>query len=310
MAADHPSAVAVPPEAVGKRADVWLASSLDELSRGRIQALMRDGSIALADGAPLKPHTRLSEGMELTVRVPPPEPVSIEAEAIPLDIVHEDADIVVVNKPAGLVVHPAPGHPRGTLVNALLAHCEDLEGVGGELRPGIVHRLDRDTSGVIVVAKCHAAMDSLAMQFRRRQVEKEYVAIVHGIPHPGLGTVETQIGRSSHDRKKMSAFPASGRDAVSRYHVSEVFDAFCRVSVTIETGRTHQIRVHMAHIRHPIVGDRMYGKRGKEAVPVPVQRQMLHAARLTLTHPSSRERMTFEAPLPDDMQELLEALRG
>jgi len=296
----------------GGRLDVWLTSLLPELSRARVQALLKNGSIRFANGAAVKANLKTTAGMKLTVRMPEPEPVEILPQDIPLDVIYEDSDLIVVNKPAGLVVHPAPGHHSGTLVNALLYHCKDLGGVGGELRPGIVHRLDRDTSGVMVIAKNQSAMDSLSEQFREREVAKCYLAIIHGVPHPGVGRIETEIGRSSHDRKKMSVNPSSGgRIAVSNYRITEVLGDYSLAEVRIETGRTHQIRVHMAHIGHHIVGDRVYGKRGeKERLPLAVGRQMLHAAELSFEHPQSRERMTFHADMPNDMQELLAALRN
>ena len=305
-----PIQLTVLPEDAGKRFDVWLASAVDDLSRVRIQALIKTGNIHFRDGSAVKPHTKTVAGLHVVVTIPPVEPVSIAAEDIPLDILHEDQDVIVINKPAGLVVHPAPGHFSGTLVNALLFHCTDLAGVGGELRPGIVHRLDRDTSGVMVVAKSQLAMDSLSKQFHDRLVQKEYIAIVHGIPHPGVGRIETMIGRSSHDRKMMSTQAKHGRNAISNYRLTEVLGGFGVVSVGIETGRTHQIRVHMAHIGHPVVGDAVYGGRyNRRALPRPVPRQMLHAARLCLEHPSSGERLTFEAPVAPDMHELLCAFR-
>jgi 23S rRNA pseudouridine1911/1915/1917 synthase len=302
----------VAPEDTGRRLDVWLASELEELSRARVQSLIKSGAIRFANGSKTKANIKTTEGMKLTVELPDAAPVAIEAEDIPLDIIHEDSEIIVVNKPAGLVVHPAPGHASGTLVNALLFHCDDLAGVGGEIRPGIVHRLDRDTSGVMIVAKSQAAMDSLSLQFSERKVSKEYIAIVNGVPHPGIGRIETEIGRSSHDRKKMSVNPSSqGRIAISNYHVMEVMGDYCCMRVGIETGRTHQIRVHMAHIGHHIVGDRVYGKRGeKMKLPITVKRQMLHAAKLTVFHPSSGEAMTFEAAPAADIVVLLDALRG
>ncbi len=310
MESAAPIHCSVSAEQAGIRLDVWLAEALGVLSRARIQALMKSGAIHFVDGRAVKPHAKTVAGMELVVNVPPAQPVAIEPEDIPLDILYEDSDLVVINKSAGIVVHPAPGHASGTLVNALLFHCTELEGVGGELRPGIVHRLDRDTSGVMVVAKRQSAMEALTRQFSERQVEKEYVAIVHGVPHPGVGRIETQIGRSSRDRKKMSATPARGRDAVTNFRVTEAFTDFCCMRVGIETGRTHQIRVHMAHIEHPIVGDAVYGGRyARRPLPAPAPRQMLHAARLTINHPGSGEHVTYEAPLPADMLKLLAALR-
>ncbi len=303
--------ITVVAEDSGKRLDKWLAESLAELSRARVQALLKSGAICFANGSPTKANVKTTEGMKLIVEIPEAEPVEIVAEDIPLNVIFEDSEIIVVNKPAGLVVHPAPGHPSGTLVNALLFHCDDLGGVGGELRPGIVHRLDRDTSGVMIVAKNQTAMDSLSKQFSERETEKEYVAIVHGVPHPLVGRIETEIGRSKHDRKRMSAKPARGRDAITNYRVTEVMGKLCYMRIVIETGRTHQIRVHMAHIGHHIAGDQVYGKRnGSSDLPITVKRQMLHAAKLTITHPSTGERMTFEAPLASDFVALLDALRA
>jgi len=268
-------------------------------------------------------HARIKEGLAAAVDVPPPVHVAVHAENIPLDVLHEDPDVVVINKPAGLVVHPAAGHASGTLVNALLHRCPDLEGIGGEKRPGIVHRLDKDTSGVMVVAKTDQAMESLTRQFRRGEVQKEYVALVHGLPDPKVGRIETLIGRSHHDRKKMSARPRSGRTAITRYRVKEVFKVAALVQVDIETGRTHQIRVHMAHIGHPVVGDRQYGRPpGRRALDVDgaqdpgtasrarsVDRQMLHSARLAFAHPHTGEKAEYRAPVPQDMARLLTRLR-
>ncbi|MDD4872204.1 MAG: RluA family pseudouridine synthase, partial [Kiritimatiellae bacterium] len=245
------------------------------------------------------------------VTIPPVAPVEVTGENIPLDGVYEDSDIIVVNKPAGLVVHPAAGHPSGTLVNALLYHCSDLAGVGGEMRPGIVHRLDKDTSGVMVAVKNERAMNILARQFKNNRVGKEYVAVVHGIPDPRSGRIETLIGRSGSDRKKMSVAPVSkGRVAITNYEVVEEFGDFCLVRLKIETGRTHQIRVHMAHIGHPVAGDGQYGGRKTlkhdELHPA---RQMLHAAVLSFNHPGTNKRVTFKAPIPDEIKEFITRLR-
>jgi 23S rRNA pseudouridine1911/1915/1917 synthase len=285
-----------------------LAQRLPGLSRSRVQALVRSGDVKV-NGESRRPHDKVSAGMEVTVHVPPARPVPVAAEDIPLDVIHEDPDVIVVNKAAGLVVHPAAGHASGTLVNALLHHCGDLAGVGGELRPGIVHRLDKDTSGVMVVAKNDDAMASLVAQFKQGAVRKEYLAVVNGTPRPAAGTVETLIGRSRHDRKKMSARPARGREAVTSYEVVEELGSFALLRVRIETGRTHQIRVHLAHIGHPVVGDRQYGRRKPTAVDTGAGRQMLHAHRLGFRHPRSGEALTFEAPMPEDMNAVLERLR-
>jgi 23S rRNA pseudouridine1911/1915/1917 synthase len=301
----------VAPENEGRRLDAWIAAEVAALSRVRVQAMLKSGAIHFADGAAMKAQTKAVAGMQIVVEILPPEPVTVEAEDIPLDVLYEDADLIVINKPAGLVVHPAPGHASGTLVNALLFHCADLAGVGGELRPGIVHRLDRDTSGVMIVAKCQSAMDSLGRQFHDRKVEKEYVAILHGIPRPGVGRIETLIGRSRHDRKMMGVQSTHGRNAITSYRLTEAFGEFCFVKVGIETGRTHQIRVHMSHIGNPVVGDAVYGGRyNRRPLPATVDRQMLHAAMLTFDHPTSGERLTFEAPLAPDIVGLLSALRA
>ena len=299
----------VPPEHAGKRLDVWLARAFPDLSRSRLQALIGDGHVRV-NGRQVKPSQKAVAGTSVTVDIPPAAETDLIPEAIPLRILHEDADIVVLDKPAGMVVHPAAGHGSGTLVNALLAHCPDLAGIGGEKRPGIVHRLDRDTSGVMVAAKNEAAMRSLVAQFKQRRVRKEYLAVVWGVPHPASGRAETLIGRSSHDRKKMSATPATGRPAITLYETVEPFGAASVLRVRIETGRTHQIRVHMAWLGHPVIGDAQYGRKRGDALPVdPPQRQMLHAARLELDHPRTGQRMTFAAPPPEDMREFMDALR-
>jgi len=260
----------------------------------------------MLQGRAVKAHQKISEGMTVTVHVPPPVETTLVAENIPIDVVHEDSDIIVINKQPGIVVHPAAGHPRGTLVNALLFHCKDLGTIGGEIRPGIVHRLDRDTSGVMVAAKNGGSLESLVNQFKASEVSKEYAALVHGHPKSLRGTVESLIGRSTHDRKKMSARPKRGREAITHYEVTETFDESSLLRVCPRTGRTHQIRVHMAHAGHPIVGDRSYGKKG--ALPK-AARQMLHAKSLAFRHPGSGEEVTFNVPLPPDMLELIEKLR-
>jgi 23S rRNA pseudouridine1911/1915/1917 synthase len=290
----------------GQRLDIWIESQVADLSRSRLQALIRSGHVTV-DGATAKPHLKVRAGMRVRVAPPPPTPSALVAEAILLDVLYEDADLIVINKPAGLVVHPAAGHPSGTLVNALLHHCHDLAGIGGETRPGIVHRLDRDTTGAMVVAKHAQAMAALVDQFKAGGVRKEYVAFVHGLPHPTVGTIESLIGRSIHDRKKMSAQPAHGRPAVTHYRVEEVFGPVAVLRLRIETGRTHQIRVHLAHIGHPVVGDRTYGR--QRAFPG-ADRQMLHAAQLGFTHPRTGKAVEFKAPLPADMATLLAQWRS
>jgi 23S rRNA pseudouridine1911/1915/1917 synthase len=292
------------------RLDSWLAEQMPELSRARVQALIKSGNI-LVDGKRVRAHQKIREGMDINVDIPPAIDVDLEAEDIPLEVIHEDSDLIVINKPAGLVVHPAAGHWSGTLVNALLFHCKDLKGIGGEMRPGIVHRLDKDTSGALVAAKNEQAMEALQRQFKDRVVRKEYLTIVHGTPSPESGEINTMIGRSSHDRKKMSVKPVSGREAITEYAVEERYDGTSLVRVRIATGRTHQIRVHMAHLGHPVVGDKQYGsaKRDNELSLKPL-RQMLHAQFLALAHPSDGRTVKFEAPLWPDMLELIKKLKG
>jgi 23S rRNA pseudouridine1911/1915/1917 synthase len=294
----------------GKRMDVWLHEQMPEFSRSRIKALIKSGEITV-DGMRLTAHKHVATGMEVEVNLHEVVDVGVIAEDIPLDILFEDHDFIVINKKAGMVVHPAPGHSSGTLVNALLFHCHDLRGVGGELRPGIVHRLDKDTSGAIIVAKHEQAMEHLCAQFKNREIKKQYLTIVYGVPELSKGTIETMIGRSNHDRKKMSVLSTVGREAVSHYELLEDFGKCSFLRVQIETGRTHQIRVHMAHIGHPVLGDDVYcSKKRKREWEDTVSRQMLHAAYIRFKHPASGEFMEIEAPLPDDMQELLGKLRG
>lgn len=298
----------VTPEGAGNRLDAWLSGREPGLSRARIQALIHGGHVQL-EGKAAKPSQKLAAGQTITLAIPPAVGTALLPEAIPLEVLFEDRDLIVINKPAGLVVHPAAGHASGTLVNALLARCPDLAGIGGEIRPGIVHRLDRDTTGVMVVAKNETAMRALVNQFRHRQVTKEYLALVWGHLNPPSGKTETLIGRNPHDRKKMSARPVIGRPAVTLYETAETYAATSLLRVRIETGRTHQIRVHMAHLGHAVVGDQHYGRPRREALPCPVPaRQMLHAAKLSFIHPATGQPMTFEAPLPPDMRELVALL--
>jgi 23S rRNA pseudouridine1911/1915/1917 synthase len=293
----------------GQRLDAWLHAQLPAYSRSRLQGLIKKGHVTV-DGAATRPHALTRADARVHVTCPPAEPVAIQPEAIPLDILYEDPDIIVINKSAGLVVHPAVGHWTGTLVNALLHHCNDLAGVGGELRPGIVHRLDKDTSGAMVVAKHDLAMEQLVNQFKAGEVQKEYVALVRGVPQPRQRRIETLIGRSRHHRKKMSAQPPRGRRAVTHYTVDERYGRLAaRVNVRIETGRTHQIRVHMSHIGHPVLGDTVYGRNKPLGDLAPPARQLLHAWHLALRHPISREPLVFEAPLPQDMEQWIEDLK-
>jgi 23S rRNA pseudouridine1911/1915/1917 synthase len=287
----------------GQRVDFVLAS-LSGISRSQARRWI-DAGLVHVDGRSCRPSARARAGGELEVT--PPEPVAslLIPEAIPLSILHEDEDVIVVDKPAGLVVHPAPGHPRGTLVNALLHHCGDLAGVGGVLRPGIVHRLDRGTSGVLVVAKCDAAHVALAGQFHDHSVEREYRALVRGLPSRDDGRIGRPIGRHPRDRKRMSVHSHRSREAHTAWRVLRRFPNSHRtwLAVLPETGRTHQIRVHLASAGLPVVGDPVYG-RGKRRAPG-LDRPALHAQILGFTHPRTRERLRFEVPPPADLERLL-----
>ncbi|MFO7871125.1 MAG: RluA family pseudouridine synthase [Kiritimatiellia bacterium] len=294
--------VTVTRESAGERLDKYLASALG-VTRSRVKTLVDEGRVTAGkDG--VKAGKNVLEGEEITVVFPEPEPAVPLPEDIPLAILYEDPHLVVVNKPADLVVHPAPGHSGGTLVNALLYHCRDISGIGGVLRPGIVHRLDKDTSGAIVAAKTENAMNGLMRQFRNGTVLKEYLALVHGIPDPASGSIETLINRSDHDRKKMSVNVSRGRKALTSYSVEKAFETSSLLRVRTRTGRTHQIRVHMAHIGCPVVGDREYGGRRGRGKPN-AGRQMLHARLLAFRHPETGEKVRCEAPLPADIEKLL-----
>ncbi len=287
----------------GERVDLFVARRLPQLTRSHVQRLIDVGLITIGGRVP-KASEKLRNETEVLVTVPPPEEIGLEAEAIPLTIIYQDADIVVVDKPAGLTVHPAPGHPGGTLVNALLAACPDLQGIRGTLRPGIVHRLDKDTSGLLVVAKNDRAMKALQSQLKERQVHKTYLALVRGVPKTREGEIEAPIGRHPKNRKKM-AVVEGGREAVTRYRVrDELPGGYSLLEVEPVTGRTHQIRVHLAAIGHAIVGDAVYGRASKL-----LGRQFLHAHRLGFRMPGSGREIEFESPLPEDLRSVLEALR-
>ncbi len=297
----------MPQDAARERIDRWLAERLAGVSRSRIQQLLRSGDITV-DGRVVEPDLKMAPGMSVSVRVTERKAPEAVSEEIPLDIVYEDSDLLVINKKPGMVVHPACGHYSGTLVNALLYHCGQLPGAGGALRPGIVHRLDKNTSGLMVVAKNDAAMAGLSKQFKDRKVGKEYLTVVWGRPARSGGRIETRIGRSTHDRKKMAVHRVTGRLAVSAYETEAILGGgMSLLRVRLETGRTHQIRVHMAHIGHPVVGDADYGGRRKVSLAVQADRQMLHAAKLTFNHPGTGKRMEFLSPLPEDMRRLVEA---
>jgi len=298
----------VPDNEAGTRLDIWLTHQAVVLSRARIQALIHDGHVTV-NGWRIKEHHKICPGDSVALVIPPPVVTALIPEAIPLDIIYEDADLLVINKPAGLVVHPAAGHASGTLVNALLHHCGSLAAIGGEQRPGIVHRLDRDTSGIMVVAKSDRALAGLMNQFKQRTISKNYIALVWGHPNPARGTIETLIGRHRVDRKKMSALPRTGRTAVTHYELNERLGDVSLLRIRLETGRTHQIRVHLAHRGFPVVGDAQYGVRSSRSLPAPVGRQMLHAETLAFTHPVTGKPLTFIAPWPADLKALVAALR-
>ena len=293
-------------EAAGERLDSFLAKSLPELTRSAAQRLIEGGRVAV-DGRPAAMSCRLSGGEAVSVILPEPEPLDAAPQAIALDVVYEDGDVIVVNKPVGMVVHPAPGHPDGTLVNALLYHCgRSLSGVGGALRPGIVHRIDRDTGGLIIAAKNDAAHLALSSQLQDHTLARTYEALVTGNLREDRGTVDAPIGRHHTDRKKMAVTDRGGRAAVTHWEVLERFQGFTHVRCRLETGRTHQIRVHMAHLGHPICGDTVYGARK----PVPgLTGQCLHAVGLRFIHPRTGEAVELSCPLSDAFTALLEKLR-
>ncbi len=295
----------VPESLDGARADAALAA-LADISRNAAQRLLEEGRVS-ADGKPVAKSAKLCAGQALDFELPPPVPAEPVPQDIPLDIVYEDDDLLVVNKPAGMVVHPAAGHDDGTLVNALLHHCGDsLGGVGGVLRPGIVHRIDRDTTGLLVVAKNDAAMEALAAELAAHHTERVYECIVRGHPDE-TGTVDAPIGRHPRDRKRMAVNRRDGKPAVTHYRVLEYFPGYSFVECRLETGRTHQIRVHMAHIGHPIVGDPLYNPGGET---FGLTGQCLHAKTLCFRHPKTGETLKFTAELPETFQRLLTKLRA
>jgi len=314
---DHsPIRLVVPAEQAGLRLDRFLAAAGQGWSRSQAARWIEDGRV-LRNGRPSKPSQLLSAGDVVDVSPPPPEPSELVPQDIPLDVLYEDEHLIAINKPPGLVIHPAAGNPDGTLVNALLAHCSDLSGVGGVERPGIVHRLDKDTSGVLVVAKHDQAHRALSLAFRWRTTDKRYLAVVYGIPKTAEGVVDAPIGRHPTERKRMAVVP-EGRPSRTLWSVRERFAGTCLVECRLVTGRTHQVRVHMAHLGHALVGDQVYaGKQWRNlsdergaAACRDFPRQALHAWKLSITHPASGELMTFEAPVPADIQALLAALRG
>lgn len=301
--------LSVPPESAGTRFDKFLADALPNLTRSRQKKLFDDGRILL-NGAQVKPSAKVKSGDLVEVEIPSVTPISAQPEDIHLDVVYEDADIIVINKPAGMVVHPAVGHFTGTLVHALLSHCgSSLSGVGGEERPGIVHRIDKDTTGLIAVAKNDEAHRELSRQLAERTLSRTYIAVVKGSPKTPEGVVDANIGRSHGDRKKMATLKTGGRMAVSKYKTLQTLQTVRKSSVlavSLVTGRTHQIRVHMAHINCPVIGDPDYSRDGK----YPIKRQALHAWKMKLTHPRTGEALEFTAPIPKDMADLIKSLGG
>ncbi|MBT4673923.1 MAG: RluA family pseudouridine synthase [Rhodospirillaceae bacterium] len=315
--------VAVSEECAGDRLDKFLGDHIESLSRTRIKTLMEEGCVTCAEKTVNDPSRRVKPGQVYEVLVPAARPARPVAQAIPLEICYEDADLIVIDKPAGLVVHPAAGNPDRTLVNALIAHCGDsLSGIGGEIRPGIVHRLDKDTSGLIIAAKNDVAHRNLAEQFAVHSIDRVYQAVAWGVPQKSSGVIEGNIGRSPKNRKKMAVLARGGKPAETHYRVirplgrgPETLAFAALIECRLKTGRTHQIRVHMAHIGHPIVGDPVYGgRRGRTghggdenfgALVAALGRQALHAYRLGFVHPASGEQLTFESKLPADLQALL-----
>ncbi|PID40721.1 MAG: RNA pseudouridine synthase [Proteobacteria bacterium] len=315
-----PFAIHVDPQQAGARLDAMVADSIDNCSRSFATTLIQRGNIQV-DGVCRKPAYRVKAGQKVSGAIPSPDIPVYQAQNLALDILYEDTDIIFINKPPGMVVHPAPGHPSGTLVNALLHHCPDLAGISGTLRPGIVHRLDKNTSGVMVAAKNSRSMHSLSDQFKSRTVRKRYLALVYGLLKSDSGSIERPIGRHPTNRKRMSVVSRSSRPALTRWQVRERFKGTTLLDLDIRTGRTHQIRVHCQAIGHPVVGDPVYANRGAAkqlAVnhgPIAqrvskLQRQMLHAWKLKINHPVSNRSMTIEAPLPDDMTTIIDQIRS
>lgn len=287
------------------RIDKYLTDRLTDVSRSRIQLWLADGRV-LVNGAAVKANYKLLENDSLVLSIPEPESVDIVPENIPLDVVYEDADVIVVNKPRGMVVHPAPGHASGTLVNALMFHCRDLSGIHDELRPGIVHRIDKDTSGLLMAAKNDKAHASLAAQLKEHSVTRKYIALVHGNVSHDQGTVDAPIGRAAGDRKMFAVTDRNSKQAVTHFLVLERFGDYTLLELKLETGRTHQIRVHMKFIGHPLVGDPMYGR----SKGIRMDGQALHAAVLGFVHPATGAPLEFSVSLPRDMEDVLSSLRS
>ena len=304
----------------GTRLDRFLMRATADMSRTYLQRLIRNGDVTVNDKVAKQPSYLLRDGDRVCLTLPPPRPLdTIVPEHIPLDILHEDSHLLVLNKPAGMLVHPANGVYTGTLVNALLAHCTGLSGIGGVERPGIVHRLDKDTSGILVVAKTDVAHRKLSAQFERHSITRQYVAVVCGTPTAVTGTIDAQIARSRRDRRRMTTVETGGRHAVTHYEVLERYPQFALVQLTLETGRLHQIRVHLQHIGHPVAGDAIYGGERRalndadtvalKQTLAQLKRQALHARLLGFEHPDTGESLTFSAPMPKDIQRVVDALR-
>lgn len=293
-------------EDTGERLDKYLANLLPTVSRSRLQQLIKDGCTIVDDQVVTKPSTRLETGQVVKISIPALQPQPLEPEPIPLDIIYQDDDLVVVNKSAGLVVHPAAGHQSGTLVNALLARFEQLALVGGKRRPGIVHRLDKDTSGLVAVALTEDARLQFKRQFEERTVRKLYLALTEGIVSPPHGIIDAPIGRDPRNRKKMAVVP-DGREAITEYHTIQVLGSHTLIKALPRTGRTHQIRVHLAFLGYPVAGDTIYGRK---RYSLPLGRHFLHAYQLALALPSTGELKTFTAPLPPDLKRVLELLNS
>jgi 23S rRNA pseudouridine1911/1915/1917 synthase len=290
----------------GERLDKAVTECLEEgfASRTQVQEWIKAGAVTV-NGRPAKPNYKLSAGDEIAIDIPEPEAAVIGAEPIPLDVAYEDGDVIVINKPRGMVVHPAPGHYSGTVVNALMYHCKDLSGINGVLRPGIVHRIDKDTSGLLMAAKNDLAHASLAAQLKAHTVTRKYIALVHGnVPHD-RGTVDAPIGRDPKDRKMFTVTDRGSKHAVTHFAVMERFGDYTLLELQLETGRTHQIRVHMKYIGHPLAGDPVYGR----SKTIGLGGQALHAAVLGFKHPRTGEHLQFEAPIPADMERELDILR-
>ena len=304
----------------GTRLDRFLISATEGVSRTYLQRLIRDGDVTVNDKIAKQPSYALRDGDRVCLTIPPPRPLdTAQPERISLDILHEDSHLIVLNKSAGMLVHPANGVNVGTLVNALLAHCTDLSGIGGVERPGIVHRLDKGTSGVLVVAKTDIVHRELSVQFERHSITRQYVAVVCGAPTETAGTIDARIARSRRDRRRMTTVKTNGRHAVTHYEVLERYPQFALVQLTLETGRLHQIRVHLQHIGHPVVGDAIYGgeQRAMNDADTPelkhvlsqLKRQALHARLLGFEHPATGERLTFSAEVPKEIQRVVDVLQ-